>query len=233
MARKPDDEEPFSALAFKIMTGPYVGKLTYFRVYSAAAAKGDAVLDTTTGKKERIRPPLRIHARIAGGHRRDHDRRHRCRGWSQEHPDRDTLDAATPIQLESMTFPNLVIAIAIEPKTKSDQDKLGNALRRLAEEDPTFTVQSDEDTGQTIIAGMGELHLEVIVEPAAARVQGRGECRPAPGRIQGDDQEGHLQLQAPSQAPDGWLRTCSPRSSSTCEPLPPGSGIASSRTRSR
>ena len=165
MEREPSDSAPFSALAFKIMSDPYVGKLTYFRVYSGSASKGDAVLNTTTRKKERFGRLLRMHAD------------------KQEDIDEivtgdivaavglkftrtgDTLAAInSPIQLESMTFPEPVISVAIEPKMTSDQDKLGNALGRLSEEDPTFRVHGDEETGQTIISGMGELHLEIIVD---------------------------------------------------------------------
>ena len=162
--RRPTDEAPFSALAFKIMSDEYVGKLTYIRVYSGTVAKGDAVVNTTNGKKERFGRLLRMHA----DKQEDVDEirtgdivaavglKHTKTG--------DTLAAAAaPVQLESMTFPEPVIAVAIEPKTKGDQDKLGNALSRLSEEDPTFQVRSDEDTGQTIISGMGELHLEVII----------------------------------------------------------------------
>jgi len=163
--RKPNDEEPFSALAFKIMSDPYVGKLTYFRVYSGHANKGDSVVNTTDAKKERFGRLLRMHA----SKQEDIDEimtgdivaavglKHTKTG--------DTLAATNaPVQLESMTFPDPVIGVAIEPKTKSDQDKLGNALARLAEEDPTFQVRGDEETGQTIISGMGELHLEIIVD---------------------------------------------------------------------
>jgi elongation factor G len=165
MRRKPDDGEPFSALAFKIMSDPYVGKLTYFRVYSGKADKGDAVVNTTNGKKERFGRLLRMHA----AKQEDIDEVRTgdivaAVGLKNTRTG-DTLSAANaPIQLESMTFPEPVISVAIEPKTKSDQDKLGNGLARLAEEDPTFQVRSDEETGQTIIAGMGELHLEVIVD---------------------------------------------------------------------
>ncbi|MDJ0959591.1 MAG: elongation factor G [Acidimicrobiia bacterium] len=163
--RKANDDEPFSALAFKIMSDPYVGKLTYFRVYSGRADKGDSVVNTTDRKKERFGRLLRMHA----SKQEDIDEimtgdivaavglKHTKTG--------DTLAASNaPVQLESMTFPAPVIGVAIEPKTKGDQDKLGNALARLAEEDPTFQVRSDEETGQTIISGMGELHLEVIVD---------------------------------------------------------------------
>jgi elongation factor G len=163
--RKLDDTEPFSALAFKIMSDPHVGKLTYFRVYSGHAAKGDSVLNTTTGKKERFGRILRMHANS----REDVDEvfagdivagigfKNTTTG--------DTLSSErAPIQLESMEFPAPVISVAIEPKTKSDDEKLSESLHRLTEEDPTFLVRTDEETGQTIISGMGELHLEILVD---------------------------------------------------------------------
>ncbi len=163
--RKPSDDEPFAALAFKIMSDPYVGKLTYFRVYSGTAVKGDTVINTTTGKKERFGRLLRMHAA------KQEDITDIMTGdivaavGMKNTKTGDTLsDIGAPIQLESMTFPAPVISVAIEPKTKSDQDKLGIGLARLSEEDPTFKVHSDDETGQTIIAGMGELHLEVLVE---------------------------------------------------------------------
>jgi len=163
--RKASDSEPFSALAFKIMSDPYVGKLTYFRVYSGHASKGDAVVNTTTGKKERLGRLLRMHA----AKQEDIDEVYTgdivaavgLKGTKTG----DTLASVDqPVQLESMSFPDPVIAVAIEPRTKSDQDKLAEALGRLSEEDPTFRVHSDDETGQTIIEGMGELHLEVIVD---------------------------------------------------------------------
>ena len=165
ITRSAEDDEPFSALAFKIMTDPYVGKLTYFRVYSGTACKGDAVLNTTDGKKERLGRLLRMHA----AKQVDIDEVHTgdiVAAVGLKHTKTgNTLSAVNaPIQLESMSFPGPVISVAIEPKTKADQDKLGEALARLAEEDPTFQVSSDEETGQTIIAGMGELHLEIIVD---------------------------------------------------------------------
>jgi elongation factor G len=165
ITREPLDDEPFAALAFKIMTDPYVGKLTYFRVYSGTANKGDAVLNTRDGKKERIGRLLRMHA----AKQEDIDQIHTgdiIAAVGLKHTKTgDTLSAVNaPIQLESMTFPDPVISVAIEPKTKADQDKLGEALAKLAEEDPTFQVSSDDETGQTIIAGMGELHLEILVE---------------------------------------------------------------------
>ena len=163
--RKLDDGEPFAALAFKIMTDPHVGKLTYFRVYSGHAAKGDTILNSTSGKKERMGRLLRMHANsrediddiFAGDIVAGIGFKNTTTG--------DTLSAQeSPIQLESMEFPAPVISVAIEPKTKSDEEKLSISLHRLSEEDPTFLVRSDEETGQTIISGMGELHLEVLVD---------------------------------------------------------------------
>ncbi len=165
ISRAPSDTAEFSALAFKIMSDTYVGKLTYFRVYSGHAAKGDAVLNTTTGKKERFGRLLRMHAD------NQEDITEIMTGdivaavGLKNTKTGDTLAAVNaPIQLESMTFPEPVISVAIEPRTKGDQDKLGNGLARLSEEDPTFEVRGDEETGQTIISGMGELHLEVLVD---------------------------------------------------------------------
>jgi len=165
LERKASDEEPFSALAFKIMSDPHVGKLTYFRVYSGSAAKGGPVLNTSNGRKERLGRLLRMHA----NHREDVDfvytgdivaavgLRHTTTG--------DTLSAAgDPVSLEAMSFPAPVIWVAIEPRTRVDQDKLSGSLQKLSEEDPTFLVRSDEETGQTIISGMGELHLEILVD---------------------------------------------------------------------
>ncbi len=163
--RKPADDEPFAALAFKIMTDPYVGKLTYFRVYSGTTNKGDAVLNTRDGKKERIGRLLRMHAAKQEDINEIHTGDIVAAVGLKHTKTGDTLSAVNaPIQLESMTFPDPVISVAIEPKTKADQDKLGEALAKLAEEDPTFQVSSNEETGQTIIAGMGELHLEILVE---------------------------------------------------------------------
>ena len=163
--RKATDDEPFAALAFKIMSDPYVGKLTYFRVYSGAADKGSAVLNTTTGKKERFGRLLRMHAAKQEDIEQIQTGDIAAAVGLKNTRTGDTLSAVNaPVQLESMTFPAPVISVAIEPRTKSDQDKLGEALARLSEEDPTFQVRTDDDTGQTIISGMGELHLEVIVD---------------------------------------------------------------------
>jgi elongation factor G len=165
LQREPSDTAPFSALAFKIMTDPHVGKLTYFRVYSGHASQGDSVLNATTGKKERLGRILKMHA----NHREDIadvftgdivaaiGLKNTTTG--------DTLSAEhSPIQLESMEFPAPVISVAVEPKTRSDEEKLSMSLHRLTEEDPTFLVRTDEESGQTIISGMGELHLEILVD---------------------------------------------------------------------
>jgi len=163
--RHSDDSEPFSALAFKIMSDPYVGKLTFFRVYSGTLRAGSYILNATKGKKERIGRILRMHA----NHREDVDEVQAgdiaAAVGIKDVSTGDTLcDEKNRIILESMVFPEPVIHIAIEPKTKADQDKLGGALAKLAEEDPTFKMHTDDDTGQTIISGMGELHLEIIVD---------------------------------------------------------------------
>jgi elongation factor G len=165
LSRRPAEDEPFSALAFKVMSDPYVGRLTYFRVYSGKVAAGERVVNVTNGKKERIGRLLQMHA----NHREERDEiaageivaavglKYTTTG--------DTLAVeSAPILLESMQFPDPVISVAIEPKTRADHDKLGQALSRLADEDPTFRVRTDEETAQTLIEGMGELHLEVIVD---------------------------------------------------------------------
>ena len=165
MERKASDDEPFSALAFKIMVDPYVGKLAFFRVYSGVLKTGSYLYNSTKGKRERIARILRMHA----NHREEIEE---VRAGDiaaavglKETTTGDTLCAENaPIILESMVFPDPVIRVAIEPKTKAGADKLGIALQRLAEEDPTFRTYTDETTGQTIIAGMGELHLEIIVD---------------------------------------------------------------------
>jgi elongation factor G len=163
--REPSIEQPFSALAFKVMSDPFVGKLTYFRVYSGKIKAGDRVLNTTTGKTERISRILQMHA----NHREERDEIGAgdiAAGVGLKATTTgDTLAVeSAPIVLESMTFPEPVISVAVEPRSKADQDKLGSGLARLAEEDPTFRVTSDEETGQTLIAGMGELHLEIIID---------------------------------------------------------------------
>jgi elongation factor G len=164
MTRQPDDSQPFCALAFKIATDPY-GNLTYFRVYSGILNKGSYVLNSRSGRKERIGRILRMHA----NHREDIDSIGAgdiaaAVGLSDTRTGDTLCDEKSPITLESITFPEPVISQAIEPKTKGDQDKLGIALTRLAQEDPTFRMRTDDETQQTIIAGMGELHLEIILD---------------------------------------------------------------------
>jgi elongation factor G len=165
LERDADDTAPFSALAFKIMSDPYVGRLTYFRVYSGTLTKGSSILNSTKDRKERVGRILQMHA----NHREDKEAifagdivaavglKYTTTG--------DTLsDPTNPIVLESLEFPEPVIHVAVEPKTKADQDKLGKALFALSEEDPTFQVHTDDETGQTVISGMGELHLEVLID---------------------------------------------------------------------
>ena len=163
--RHSSDEEPFSALAFKVMTDPFVGRLTFLRVYSGVITSGSYVLNATNGKKERIARLVRMYAdqRLEENEVYAGDI---CAAVGlKDTTTGDTLcDEKAPIILEKMTFPEPVISVAIEPKTKADQDKMGIALQKLAEEDPSFRVKSDAETGQTIISGMGELHLDIIVD---------------------------------------------------------------------
>jgi len=164
-SRQPSESEPFSALAFKIMTDPHLGKLTFVRIYSGRLETGSSILNSTTGKKERIGKIYQMHA----NKREEKDSAGAgmiiaVMGLKDTTTGNTLCDPDKPIILESMDFPDPVISVAIEPKTKADQEKLGIAIQRLAEEDPTFHVQSDEETGQTIISGMGELHLEILVD---------------------------------------------------------------------
>jgi elongation factor G len=163
--RNPDDSEPFSALAFKIAADPHLGKLTYIRVYSGLLETGTQVLNPTKGRKERIGKIYQMHANkreeiasVGAG------QIVAVMGLKDTTTGETLCDPSNPVVLESMTFPAPVISVAIEPKTKGDQEKLGTAIQRLSDEDPTFQVHTDEETGQTIIAGMGELHLEVLVD---------------------------------------------------------------------
>ena len=163
--RHPSDTEPFSALAFKVMTDPFVGRLTFFRVYSGHLSSGSYVLNSTKDSKERVGRLLLMHA---------NNRTEISEVWTgdiaaivglKNTTTGDTLcDEKKPVILESMEFPEPVIQLAVEPKSKADQDKMAIALQKLAEEDPTFRVQTDHETGQTVISGMGELHLDVLVD---------------------------------------------------------------------
>ena len=165
ISRKPDDKEPMAALAFKIAADPFVGKLIFVRVYSGVLTAGSYVLNTTTGEKERIGRIVRMHA----------DKREDVEkvgagdiaavvGLKNTYTGNTLAEVANPIALESITFPDPPVSIAVEPKTKADQEKMGIALQRLAEEDPTFRIHTDEETGQTIMSGMGELHLEILTD---------------------------------------------------------------------
>jgi elongation factor G len=163
--REAKSDAPFSALAFKVMSHPFFGRLTYIRVYSGKAASGDQVLNSTKDKKERIGKLFQMHANkenpvdtITAGHI------YAAIGLKDTTTGDTLCDPANPVVLESMTFPEPVISVAIEPKTKGDQEKLGLAIQKLAEEDPTFRVEQDQETGQTVISGMGELHLDILVD---------------------------------------------------------------------
>src|SRR5690606_26810396 len=163
--RHSSDDEPFSALAFKVMTDPFVGKLTFFRVYSGILKSGSYVFNSTKGKRERIGRILQMHA----NHREEISEvfsgEIAAAVGLKDTTTGDTLcDEKNHVILESMEFPEPVISVAIEPKSKADQDKMSTALQKLQEEDPTFRAHTDEETGQTIIAGMGELHLDIIVD---------------------------------------------------------------------
>ncbi|AXE53873.1 elongation factor G [Aurantimicrobium sp. MWH-Uga1] len=165
LERKPDAKEPFSALAFKVAVHPFFGRLTYTRVYSGAADSGAQVLNATKDKKERIGKIFQMHANkenpvesMSAGHI------YAVIGLKDTTTGDTLCDPANPIVLESMSFPEPVISVAIEPKTKADQEKLGTAIQKLAEEDPTFRVEQDQETGQTVISGMGELHLDILVD---------------------------------------------------------------------
>ena len=165
MTRESSDEAPMAALAFKIMADPYVGKLAFFRVYSGIMEQGTYVLNTTKGKKERVGRILQMHA----NNRKEIEKAYSgdiaaAVGFKDVTTGDSLCDEANPIILEKMEFPEPVISVAVEPKTKADQEKMGTALQRLAEEDPTFKVHTDPETNQTIISGMGELHLDIIVD---------------------------------------------------------------------
>ena len=165
VARHPSDTDPFSALAFKIATDPFVGKLAFFRVYSGTLKAGSYVLNSSTGVKERLSRIVRLHA----NHREDVDEVYAgdiaaAVGLKQTTTGNTLCDEDKPVILESISFPEPVISVAIEPKTKVDQEKMGFALQKLAEEDPSFRVRTDEETSQVIISGMGELHLDIIVD---------------------------------------------------------------------
>jgi len=223
IVRKPDDAEPFSALAFKIATDPY-GNLTYFRVYSGVLNKGSYVYNARSGKKERIGRILRMHA----NHREDIDSIGAgdiaaAVGLTDTRTGDTLCDEKAPIILESITFPEPVIFQAIEPKTKGDQDQLGKGLARLAQEDPTFRMRTDEETQQTIIGGMGELHLEIIVDRLRREFKveanvGKPQVAYKEAITKTVEKQGKFVRQSggKGQYGDIWLRV---------EPLEPGSGF--------
>ncbi len=222
--RRPDPAEPFCALAFKIVTDPYVGKLTYFRVYSGTLKAGSYVYNATRGKKERVSRILQMHA----NHREDIPEATAGNVVAavglRETTTGDTLcDENHPIVLEAMHFPEPVIAVAVEPKTRADEEKLSLALAKLAEEDPTFRVRYDPETGQTLIAGMGELHLEIIVD----RMQREFGVQANVGRPQVAYKE---TIRQAAQAEGRYIRQTGGRGQYghvviILEPLPRGSGI--------
>ncbi|MBC5824838.1 MAG: elongation factor G [Candidatus Eremiobacteraeota bacterium] len=224
IARKPSDEERFSALAFKIATDPFVGKLTFFRTYSGTLKSGSYVYNSTKGHRERIGRILRMHA----NHREDVDGVEAgdiaAAVGLKNTTTGDTLcDEKHAVVLENITFPEPVISQAIEPKTKADQEKLGQSLQKLAEEDPTFRMFTDEETAQTIISGMGELHLEIIVDrllrefKVAANV-GKPQVAYKEAVTKTVEKQGRFVRQSGGrgQYGDCWIRI---------EPLPPGSGV--------
>jgi elongation factor G len=165
ISRKPDYKEPFAALAFKIATDPFVGRLAFMRAYSGMLEAGSYVLNTRSGNKERISRIFQMHANKQNPIERLGAGDIGAAVGFKDIKTGDTLcDEKAPIVLEAMNFPDPVIGLAVEPKTQADSDKLGMALAKLAEEDPTFRVATDHETGQTVISGMGELHLEIIVD---------------------------------------------------------------------
>jgi len=165
VTRKVSDDEPFSALAFKILNDPFVGNLTFFRVYSGVLNSGDVVANAGKDKKERIGRLLQIHASERNEIKEVRAGDIAAAVGLKDVVTGDTLcDPENIIQLEKMDFPEPVISVAVEPKTKADQEKMGMALQRLAKEDPSFRMSTDPESGQTIISGMGELHLEIIVD---------------------------------------------------------------------
>jgi len=207
IVRKPDADEPFSALAFKVMTHPFFGRLTYVRVYSGAVKTGAQMINSTKGKKERVGKLFQMHANkenpvdfASTGHI------YAMIGLKDTTTGDTLCDPHDQIVLESMTFPETVISVAIEPKTKSDQEKLGVAIQKLAEEDPTFKVHQDDETGQTIIAGMGELHLDILVDRMRREFHVEAQRRQATGGLPRDHPSRGRQDRLRAQEADRWLR---------------------------
>ena len=225
VSRQASDLEPFTGLAFKVVTDPYVGKLTYIRVYAGILKSGSYILNTTTGEKERVARILEMHA----------DEREEIKelyageiaaivGFKKTFTGHTICDPQNPILLEKMHFPEPVISVAIEPRTKADQDKLSEALYRLAEEDPTFKVHTEEETGQTLISGMGELHLEILVERMKREFNVKANV--------GNPQVAYKEtISVPVEAEGKFIRQSGGRGQYghvvlKLEPLSPGSGFA-------
>ena len=224
-SRPSSDEEPFAALAFKIMADPFVGKLAFFRVYSGTREAGTYVFNSTKGKRERFGRILQMHA----NHREEIEKVYAgdiaAAVGLKDTTTGDTLcDEDHPVVLESMVFPEPVIRVAIEPKTKAGQEKLTMALLRLAEEDPTFKTYTDQETGQTIIAGMGELHLEIIVDRMQARVQGGSFRRCAPGFLPRGHHQGCPACGRPASSARAVVTVSTVIVSCEFTPLEPGAG---------
>ncbi|MDO8680558.1 MAG: elongation factor G [Acidobacteriota bacterium] len=221
--RKPDDSEPFSALAFKIMTDPFVGQLTFFRVYSGTLQSGSSAINSTKGRTERIGRLLKMHANKREEIKEVHAGDIAAAVGLKSTTTGDTLcDEKKPIILEQMVFPEPVISLAIEPKTKADQEKLGQGMSKLMAEDPTFRVRTDEQTGQVVIAGMGELHLEIIVD----RLKREFGVEASVGKPQVAYKE---TLTAPAEGHGRFIRQTGGRGQfGECKirliPLPPGTG---------
>ncbi len=204
--READDDGPFSALAFKVMSDPFVGKLTYFRVYSGKLSAGGRVLNTITGRTERVGRILMMHANSREEQEEIYAGDIAAGVGLKQTSTGDTLSAPdSPVVLETINFPDPVVHVSIEPKTKADQEKLGVALSRLAEEDPTFQVRSDEETGQTVISGMGELHLEVIVDRLRREFNVEAGVGPPAGRLPRDGQGRGQQDRGQVRPPDRRL----------------------------
>lgn len=225
ISRQASDSEPFTGLAFKVVTDPYVGKLTYIRVYTGILKSGSYILNSTTNEKERVARILEMHA----------DEREEIKelyageiaaivGFKKTFTGHTICDPHNPILLEKMHFPEPVISVAIEPRTKADQDKLSEALYRLAEEDPTFKVHTEEETGQTLISGMGELHLEILVERMKREFGVKANV--------GNPQVAYKEtISIPVEAEGKFIRQSGGRGQYghvvlKLEPLPPGSGFA-------
>ena len=232
IVRGPDDAEPFSALAFKIMSDPYVGRLTYLRIYSGVLHSGSHVMNSTKDRKERIGRVLQMHA----NHREDKEAAYTgdivaVVGLKHSTTGDTICDPQDQVVLESISFPTPVISVAVEPKTKADQDKLGNGLARLAEEDPTFVVKFDDETGQTVISGMGELHLDIIVDRLKREFSVDANVGKPQVAYRETIRKRSAQGRGALRASDRWQGSVRPRRPSIWSPPAPAA-VTSSSTRS-